>query len=138
MGSVDRMVTHGPKSAKLAGGHDVSVWTNTPTSLELGAAEAVMNPHPIAPGQHDGNDRKAFHVGIPPARKVRTRNAAVNLENRSAMDRRGAGRGRGATRRPVSGSRPARDAYRQSTAGRGIAGRGRDPVVEHSLGVAAT
>src|SRR5881628_557613 len=48
MGSVDRMVTHGPKSAKLAGGHDVSAWTNTPTSLELGAAEAVMSPHPIA------------------------------------------------------------------------------------------
>jgi len=48
MGSVDRMVTHGPKSAKLAGGHDVSAWTNTPTSLGLGAAEAVMSPHPIA------------------------------------------------------------------------------------------
>src|SRR6185295_9995308 len=30
--------------------------------------------------EHDGNDRKAFHVGIPPARKVRTRHAAVNLE----------------------------------------------------------
>src|SRR6267142_4329041 len=67
MGSVDRMVTHGPKSAKLAGGHDVSAWTNTPTSLGLGAAEAVMSPHPIAHTNTPETAARLFTWGSLPA-----------------------------------------------------------------------
>src|SRR5258706_14477742 len=57
------MVTHAPKSAKLAGGHDVSAWTNTPMSLGLGDAEAVMSPYPIAPANTTETTARLFMWG---------------------------------------------------------------------------